>query len=77
MPIHPFLLKIRRKKAIVIVPICVLALLIFLALYLCLPMPTGAAVDGYDLSGKPYWKARMETKDMYPQPLRVLSLIHI
>ena len=71
MPIHPFLLKIRRKKAIVIVPICVLVLLIGLALYLCLPMPTGAAVDGYDLSGLPYWKARMETKDVYPQPLRV------
>ena len=71
MPIHPFLLKIRRKKAIVIVPICVLVLFIGLALYLCLPMPTGAAVDGYDLSGKPYWKARMETKDVYPQPLRV------
>lgn len=71
MPIHPFLLKIRRKKAIVIVPICVLVLLIGLALYLCLPMPAGAAVDGLDLSGLPYWKARLETKDMYPQPLRV------
>ena len=71
MPIHPFLLKIRRKKAIVIVPICALVLFIGLALYLCLPMPTGAAVDGYDLSGLPYWRARMETKDVYPQPLRV------
>ena len=71
MPIQPFLLKIRRKKAIVIVPICVLVLLIGLALYLCLPMPAGAAVDGYDLSGLPYWRARMETKDVYPQPLRV------
>ena len=71
MPIHPFFLKIRRKKAIVIVPICVLVLFIVLALYLCLPMPTGAAVDGLDLSGLPYWKARMETKNLYPQPLRV------
>lgn len=71
MPIHPFLLKIRRRKAIVIVPICVLVLLIDLALYLCLPMPTGAAVDGLDLSGLPYWKARMETKNLYPQTLRV------
>ena len=34
MPIHPFLLKIRRKKAIAIVPICVLVLLIGLALVL-------------------------------------------
>ena len=71
MPIHPFFLKIRRRKAIVIVPICVLVLFIGLALYLCLPMPTGAAVDGLDLSGLPYWKARMETKNLYPQPLRV------
>lgn len=71
MPIHPFLLKIRRRKAIVIVPICVLVLFIGLALYLCLPMPAGAAVDGLDLSGLPYWKARMETKNLYPQPLRV------
>lgn len=71
MPIHPILLKIRRKKALVIVPVCLLAVLMGLALYLCLPMPTGAAVDGLDLSGLPYWRARMETKDVYPQPLRV------
>ena len=71
MPIQPLLLKARRKRTIVIVPVCLLVLLIGLALYLCLPMPAGAAVDGYDLSGLPYWKARMETKDMYPQPLRV------
>lgn len=71
MPIHPTLLKIRRNKAIVIVPVCLLAVLIGLALYLCLPMPAGAAVDGLDLSGLPYWKARMETKNLYPQPLRV------
>lgn len=71
MPIQPLLLKARRKRTIVIVPVCLLVLLIGLALYLCLPMPTGAAVDGYDLSGLPYWRARMETKDVYPQPLRV------
>ena len=71
MPIHSILLKIRRNKAIVIVQVCLLALLIGLGLYLCLPMPAGAAVDGYDLSGKPYWKARMETENLYPQPLRV------
>ena len=61
MPIHPLLLKIRRKKAIVIVPICALVLFIGLALYLCLPMPAGAAVDGFDLSGLPYWKAQVQS----------------
>ena len=71
MPIHPFLLKIRRKKALAIGATCLLALLICLAVYLCLPMPTGAAVDGFDLSGLPYWKARTEVKKLYPQPLRV------
>ncbi|MCI7727602.1 MAG: hypothetical protein MSH58_10795, partial [Clostridiales bacterium] len=71
MPIHPFLLKIRRKKAFAIGGACLLALLICLAVHLCLPMPNGAAVDGFDLSGLPYWRARMETKDVYPQPLRV------
>lgn len=71
MPIQPLLLKARRKRTIVIVPVCLLVLLIGLALYLCLPMPAGAAVDGLDLSGLPYWKARLETKNLYPQPLRV------
>lgn len=71
MPIHPFFLKIRRKKAIVIVPICVLVLFIGLALYLCLPMPAGAAVDGYDLSSLPYWKALSAAQELYPQPIRV------
>ena len=71
MPIHPLLLKIRRKKAIVIVPICALVLFIGLALYLCLPMPAGAAVDGFDLSGLPYWKALSAAQELYPQPIRV------
>lgn len=71
MPIHPFLLKIRRKKAIVIVPVCALVLFIGLALYLCLPMPAGVAVDGYDLSGLPYWKALSAAQELYPQPIRV------
>lgn len=71
MPIHPLLLKIRRKKALLIVPVCLVAVLISLALYICLPMPAGAAVDGLDLSGLPYWKARLETKNLHPQPLRV------
>ena len=71
MPIHPLLLKIRQKKAVVIAPICVLILLIGFAVYLFLPMPAGAAVDGFDLSGLPYWKARSVAKQLYPQPLRV------
>ena len=71
MPIHPILLKIRRKKALAIGVACLLVLLICLAAYLCLPMPAGAAVDGVDLSGLPYWKALSEAKQMYPQPLRV------
>ena len=71
MPIHSILLKIRRNKAIVIVPVCLLALLMGLGLYLCLPMPAGAAVDGLELSGLPYWKARLEAENLYPQPLRV------
>ena len=53
MPIHPMLLKIRRKKAFTIGAACLLIVLIGIALYLCLPMPAGAAVDGLDLSGLP------------------------
>lgn len=71
MPIHPFLLKIRRKKAFAIGGACLLALLICLAVYLCLPMPAGAAVDGFDLSGLPYWKALSAAQELYPQPIRV------
>ncbi len=71
MPIHPILLKIRRKKALAIGAACLLVLLICLSVYLCLPMPAGAAVDSFDLSGLPYWKALSEVKQLYPQPLRV------
>ena len=71
MPIHPMLLKIRRKKAFTIGAACLLIVLIGIAVYLCLPMPAGAAVDGLDLSGLPYWKARSVAKQLYPQPLRV------
>ena len=71
MPIHSILLNIRRKRALIIGVVCLLALLTGLAVYLCLPMPAGAAVDGFDLSGKPYWKARAEVKGLYPQPIRV------
>lgn len=71
MPIQPLLLKARRKRTIVIVPVCLLVLFIGLALYLCLPMPAGAAVDGYDLSGLPYWKALSAAQELYPQPIRV------
>ena len=71
MPIHPILLKIRRKKALAIGTACLLVLLICLSVYLCLPMPAGAAVDSFDLSGLPYWKALSEVKQLYPQPLRV------
>ena len=71
MPIHSILLKIRRKKAVVMAAACLLAVLIGAAVYLCLPMPAGAAVDGFDLTGLPYWKARSVAKQMYPQPIRV------
>ena len=71
MPIHPFLLKIRRKKMFAIGLACLVALLIGFAVYLCQPMPDGAAVDGLDLSSLPYWKARSVAKQMYPQPIRV------
>lgn len=71
MPIHPILLKIRRKKALAIGAACLLVLLICLSVYLCLPMPAGAAVDGLDLSGLPYWKALSEVKRLSPPSLRV------
>ncbi len=71
MPIHPILLKIRQKKVLSIGVVCLVVLLICLAVYLCLPMPDGAAVDGLDLSSLPYWKARSVAKQMYPQPIRV------
>lgn len=71
MPIHPIILKIRKKKVLAIGAACLLALLIGLAVYLCLPMPAGAAVDGFDLSGLPYWKALSAAKQLYPQSLRV------
>lgn len=69
MPIHfPHL---DRKRKIVITAFCLAALLAGLAVYLCLPMPAGAAVDGLDLSGLPYWKAQAEVKKIYPKLLRV------
>lgn len=71
MPIRSFFLNLRRKRAIVIAAAGLLALLAGFAVYLCLPMPAGAAVDGLDLSGLPYWKARAAVKEMYPQTLRV------
>ena len=72
MPIHPFLLTIRRKKALVLGAVCLLVLLVGLAVYLCLPMPNGAAVDGFDLSGKPYWKALSEAKALPIQTVEVV-----
>lgn len=71
MPNHSLFLKLRRKRAIVIAAVCLAVLLAGVAVYLCLPMPDGAAVDGLDLSGLPYWKAQMQSRDVYPQPLRV------
>ena len=71
MPIHPILLKIRRKKTLAIGAACLVALLSCLAVYLCLPMPAGAAVDGLGLSGLPYWKALSEVKRLSPPSLRV------
>lgn len=72
MPIHPFLLKIRRNKAFVVGAVCLLVLLIGLGLYLCLPIPDGAAVDGFDLSGKPYWKALSAAKALPIQTVEVV-----
>ena len=71
MPIHSLFLNIRRKRAIVIAAICLAVVLVGIALWLCMPMPEGAAVDGFDLSGLPYWKARALVGTVYPQPLRV------
>ena len=72
MPIHPILLKIRRKKALAIGAACLLVLLICLSVYLCLPMPAGAAVDSFDLSGLPYWKALSEVKALPIQTVEVV-----
>ena len=57
MPIRSILQKISKKRILVIAAVCLLAALIGMAVYLCLPMPEGAALDGRDLSGMPYWKA--------------------
>ena len=61
----------RRKKALAIGAACLLVLLMGLAVSACLPMPEGAAVDGLNLSGLPYWKARAAVKAVYPPSLRV------
>ena len=71
MPIHPLLLKFRQKKGIVIAAVCLLLALIGFGVSLCLPMPAGAAVDGLNLSGLPYWKALAEARVIYPPSLRV------
>lgn len=71
MPIRTFFLKLRRKWVLVLGAVCLLVLLTAIALYLCLPMPQGAALDGVSLSGLPYWKARAEANTLYPQTLRV------
>ena len=71
MPNHSILLKIRRKPALITAAVCLLAVFIAMTVYLCLPMPEGAALDGFDLSGKPYWKARAEARTIRPQPLRL------
>ena len=68
MSIHSIL---RKKRILVIAAVCLLAALIGMAVYLCLPMPEGAALDGRDLSGMPYWKACAAAKQLYPQTLRV------
>lgn len=71
MPIDLILRKLRQKHTLVITAVCLLAALVGVAVYLCLPMPEGAALDGQDLSGLPYWKARSAAKQLYPQPIRV------
>ena len=71
MPIRTFFLKLRRKRLLLLGAVCLLVLLTAIALYLCLPMPQGAALDGVSLSGLPYWKARAEANTLYPQTLRV------
>ena len=60
MPIRTFFLKLRRKRLLLLGAVCLPVLLTAIALYLCLPMPQGAALDGVSLSGLPYWKARAE-----------------
>ena len=71
MPIRTFFLKLRRKRLLLLGAVCLSILLTAIALYLCLPMPQGAALDGVSLSGLPYWKARAEANTLYPQTLRV------
>lgn len=71
MPIRTFFLKLCCKRLLVLGAVCLLVLLTAIALYLCLPMPQGAALDGVSLSGLPYWKARAEANTLYPQTLRV------
>lgn len=71
MPNRSLFLKPRNKWIIVIAAVCLAVLLAGIAIYLCLPMPEGAAVDGLDLSGLPYRKALAEAKGIFPQPLRV------
>lgn len=71
MPIDLILRKLRQKHTLVITAVCLLAALVGVAVYLCLPMPEGSALDGQDLSGLPYWKARSAAKQLYPQPIRV------
>ena len=71
MPIDLILRKLRQKHTLVITAVCLLAALVGVAVYLCLPMPEGAALDGQDLSGLPYWKAWSAAKQLYPQPIRV------
>lgn len=71
MPIDLILRKLRQKHTLVITAVCLLAALVGVAVYLSLPMPEGAALDGQDLSGLPYWKAWSAAKQLYPQPIRV------
>ena len=71
MPIDLILRKLRQKHTLVITAVCLLAALVGVAVYLCLPMPEGAALDGQDLSGLPYWKAWSAAKQLYPQSIRV------
>ena len=71
MPSSLFFLNIHRKRTLIIGAVCLMAVLACLAVWLCLPMPEGAALDGRDLSGLPYWKARIQARSVCPQTLRV------
>ena len=71
MPVRAWLSGARRKRIWVAVSVCLLVVLAGAAVRLSLPMPVGAALDGQDLSGLPYWKAWKQAQSLSPKALRV------